>query len=115
MFHFEIKDFCSLYSDAHSVIEFPVKSQVNVQCRNENFQADRINKRWEEPEKQLFVETLDHSKIQEVMNKLNNTTQQNKENINNIMSDIEDIFKTTRNNTFTKNSRTSMARTLSGL
>lgn len=56
--HFEIKDFCSLYSDAHSVIEFSLKSQVH--CQNKDFQAEGKHKRWKESKKQLFVENLDH-------------------------------------------------------
>lgn len=69
--HFEIKDFCSLYSEAHSVIEFSLKSQVTVHCQNKNFQTEGKYKRLEESKKQLFVENLDHVKMQEVINKLN--------------------------------------------
>lgn len=100
--HFEIKEFCSLYSDAHSVIEFSLKSQIDVHFRNRYDVVGDEHKRWEEPKKQLFVENLDQDKIQDVLNKLNNITQPNKESINDIMSDIEVIFNTTRNNTFTK-------------
>ena len=46
--------------------------------------------------------SLNHNKVDKILNLLNYMTQPNEDDINVIMSEIEDIFKTTSNNTFTK-------------
>ena len=52
--------------------------------------------------KDLFLENLDQNKVNEILNTLNDITQPSKDSINAIMTKIEGIFKTTRNNTFSK-------------
>ena len=60
------------------------------------------HKRWEESKKDLFLENLNQNKMNEILNILNDITQPSKDSINAIMTKIEGIFKTTHNNTFSK-------------
>ena len=50
----------------------------------------------------LFLENLNQSKVNEILNTLNDKTQPNKASINAIMFEIEDLFTTTCNNAFSK-------------
>ena len=100
--NFEIEEFCPLYSDAHNAIKFALKGNVMPTQPKMSSCQETKHKRWEENKKDLFFENLNQNKVDEILNTLNDMTQPNKDDINAIMSKIEDIFKTTSNNTFAK-------------
>ena len=50
----------------------------------------------------LLLENLNQNKVNEILKTLNDITQPNKDSINAIMFEVEDLFKTTCNNTFSK-------------
>ena len=98
--NFKIEEFCPLYSDAHNVIKFALKGNVMPTQPKMSSWPETKFKRWEENKKHLFFENQNLNKVDEILNTLNDMTKANKDDINAIMSEIEDIFKATRNNTF---------------
>ena len=102
MTNFEINEFCPLYSDAHNAIKFSLKGNIIPTRGTTSSHPNDKYKRWEESKKDLFLENLDQNKVNEILNTLNDITQPSKDSINAIMTKIEGIFKTTRNNTFSK-------------
>ena len=104
---FEVKEFCPLFTDAHNRIEFSFKYR-SVSNFDETKVDEGSHKRWEEPKRNLFIQNLDPVKIQEISAKLSTITQPNEARINEVMSDIEIIFKMSKHNrsTFAKKKQT---------
>ena len=100
--NFEAEEFCPLSSDARNVIKFALKGNVKPTQPKMSSCPETKHKRWEENKKHLFFENLNQNKGDEILKTLNGMTQPTKDFINASMSEIEDIFKTTRKNTFAK-------------
>ena len=93
--NFEVEEFCPLYSDAHNVIKFALKGNVMPTQPKMSSCPETKHKRCEENKKHLCFENLNQNKVDEILNTLNGMTQPTKDDINALMSEFEDIFKTT--------------------
>ena len=98
--HFDVLDFCPLFSDAHNAIELHLKVK-HIPRNKPGDEKKSTIKSWEEHKKDLFVENIDKTKVQDLINKLNAVTIINKCEINSFMQEIENIFEHSKTMTFT--------------
>lgn len=99
--NYEVRDFCPLFSDAHNPIEMSLTSHNDDEQSSKVYKKCKVNA-WEESKSNVYVENLDRSKLQEVEDKLDSITSPDKDTVNDIMRDIEDIFIKAKNKTFSK-------------
>ena len=99
---FEIKEVCPLYSDANNKIKFALKGYVMPTQPKMSSCPETKHKRLKENKKQVVFENLIQSKVNEILHTLSDMTQPNKDYNSAFMSEIKEIFRTKRTNTFSK-------------
>ena len=60
----------------------------------------KVVKSWEESKKHLFFENVDQSKIQELIDRIDNVTTVQRNDVNDFMNEIENIFENAKNASF---------------
>ena len=97
--YFNIAEFCELFSDAHCPVEFSMKANTNTKFdRPLNF-SSKI-KPWDESKKENFNSNIDRDKVQCILAKLNSGNLNDKENVNQQKSEIENLFRDSALTTF---------------
>ena len=97
---FLIKDFCELYSDTHASIEFHITLQLKTNILDKAYTNEGKIRPWDETKHIDFVHSIDPNKIDELNYMLENTSNLNKDNINEIMTNVESIFEHAAESTF---------------
>ena len=97
---FSIRDFCDLYSGAHASIEFHITLQLKTNILNKAYTNEGKIRPWDETKQIDFLHIIDPNKVDELNYMLENTSNLNKDNINEIMTNVESIFEHAAESTF---------------
>ena len=95
---FKISEFCELFSDAHCPVEFSIKTIRSGKVDKISNNCTKI-KSWDETKKESFNLNIDQSKVQCILAKLNSGILI-EETINEVMTEMEKIFKDAALTTF---------------
>ena len=97
--YFEIKEFCSLYSDSHCPSEFRLKISNSFQ-NNSRVHSNVKVKPWTTCLSSNFESNIDVSEVNTINDMLLNNERGGKEMINEIMTKIEYVFSDSAEKTF---------------
>ena len=94
-----IAEFCELFADAHCPVEFSMKPDTNKKFDRPLNCSSKI-KPWDENKKDNFNSNIDIDKVQCILSRLNSGNLNDKENVNQLMSEIENLFRDSAQTTF---------------
>ena len=104
--NFEIIDLDQIFSDGHSLLHFQISGRQTMSVQNKRQNKTIHAKMWDENKISDFCENLDQSKISNLMidvqSKLNDVESVVKNDINDFVERISDIFQKAAQNTFKK-------------
>ena len=100
---FDINEFSSLYSDAHCGITMIIKAEYQSSSRLEGYESQPKMKLWKQENAESFLQNFDSSKlpqINQMLDGLNLQLHVSKSDIDDVNSQIENLFHSACINTF---------------